>query len=169
MVAYCWDNGSRKTSKGSTATITVPNTFEVGSTHTLDIQAVTTEDVYSSPKSYKVKIAGTTEPTKVSVTVKNGSTTLTNGSNGTLSVGDKYSTLTKSAVDSITLNGNSIKEEVAGLSVSANNISKEGGSTNVAVDDVTKSTGTYKVDYSVYFTYKGKSVSKSFTQTVVVQ
>ena len=87
----------------------------------------------------------------------------------TLSVGDKYSTLTKSAVDSITLNGNSIKEEVVGLSVSANNISKEGGSSNVAVDDVTKSAGTYKVDYSVYFTYKGKSVSKSFTQTVVVQ
>jgi len=88
MIAYCWDNGSRKTSTGSNASIVVPS-FEVGSTHKLDIQAVTTEDIYSSPKSYTVKITGAAEETKVSMVIKSNNSTLSNGSNGELKVGDK--------------------------------------------------------------------------------
>jgi len=87
----------------------------------------------------------------------------------TISVGSKYTTLTKSAIESITLNDSSIMEEITGLTVSANNISKEGGSSNVAEADVGNSAGTYKVTYGVSFMYKGKSVYRSFTQTVAVQ
>ncbi len=91
------------------------------------------------------------------------------GLSQTLKVGDKYSTLTKSAIESITLNGNSILGEVTGLTVDATNISKEGGSSNVAESDVTTSAGTYKTTYGVSFIYKGKSVYRTFIQTTAVQ
>ena len=92
-----------------------------------------------------------------------------NGLTQTLSVGAKYTTLTKSAVDSITLDGKDIKSNCTSLSVDTINISKEGGSSNVAEEDVTSSSGTYKASYGVSFVYGGKSVYRTFTQTIVVQ
>ena len=92
------------------------------------------------------------------------------GLNQSLSVGSKYSTLTKSAVTNITLkNVGDITSSVTALTVDTTGISKEGGSSNIAEEDVTSSAGTYKVNYSVSFVYNGKSVTKSFTQTVTVQ
>ncbi len=91
------------------------------------------------------------------------------GLNQSLSVGSKYTTLNKNAIDSITLNNISIINDVTGLTVDATNISKEGGSSNVAQEDVTASAGTYIATYGVSFVYKGKSVYRTFTQTIVVQ
>jgi hypothetical protein len=39
----------------------------------------------------------------------------------------------------------------------------------VAEEDVTSSSGTYKASYGVSFVYGGKSVYRTFTQTIVVQ
>ena len=80
-----------------------------------------------------------------------------------------YSTLTKNNVDSITIQGINIKDSISGLTVDASNIAKEDGSSNVAEADVTASAGTYKATYGVSFVYKGKSVYRTFTQTIIVQ
>ena len=90
-----------------------------------------------------------------------------NGLTQTLKVGDNYSTLTKGAIESITLNGNNIAGEVSGLTVDAASITANDGAT-VAPAKVTEKPGTYTVSYTVVFVYSGKTITRSFTQTVAV-
>ena len=85
----------------------------------------------------------------------------------TLAVGSSYSELNSSSITSITYKGEDIKANVSNLSVTTGTITSETGSTTP--DQITKEAGTYKVNYSVSFVYKGTSVTKSFTQTVTVQ
>lgn len=85
----------------------------------------------------------------------------------TLAVGSSYSELNSSSITSITYKGEDIKANVSNLTVTTGTITSETGSTTP--DQITKEAGTYKVNYSVSFVYKGTSVTKSFTQTVTVQ
>ena len=102
----------------------------------------------------------TIDPDKVKISMS--------GLNQSLNVGDKYSTLTKSAIDSITYDGSDIMSEVTSITVDARSITKEGGG-DVAEADVTKEAGTYKVTYLVDIIYSEKSISKTITQTISVQ
>ena len=64
LVAYVWDNGSATKVNGDTATITVPN-FAAGSTHTLTVQAATSDAVGSQAKTYKIVIPESADTTPV--------------------------------------------------------------------------------------------------------
>ncbi|MBR4111200.1 MAG: hypothetical protein IKK43_05915, partial [Clostridia bacterium] len=88
LVAYVWDNGSVTKVNGDTATITVPN-FAAGSTHTLTVQAATSDAVGSQAKTYKIVIPAKEEPTTIDATVKNGSKALSTTANNEVEVGTK--------------------------------------------------------------------------------
>ena len=85
-----------------------------------------------------------------------------------LSVGSSYTELGTSAVSSIKYKGTDIKNEVGNLSVITAGITKDGSSDPITPANITESSGKYRVQYSVSFTYSGKSFSKTFTQIVVV-
>lgn len=92
-----------------------------------------------------------------------------NGLSLVLNIGDKYKELNTSNVSSITLNGEEIKSGVSGLSVITTSIVKEGSNVNITPDELTNTSGTYKVTYTVSFSYMGSgSITRTFTQTVAV-
>ncbi|NLC48051.1 MAG: hypothetical protein GX758_01645 [Tenericutes bacterium] len=90
------------------------------------------------------------------------------GLTGSLHVGDSYTELNTSAVSSITYNSIEIKSSVSNLEVVTASIKKVGGSTNLTPSQITESTGTYNIVYNVSFSYLGTPVTRSFTQTIVV-
>ena len=89
-----------------------------------------------------------------------------NNLNQTLSVGDNYSKLTESDVNSITLNGTNIKSDVTSLTVTLKGVTKDGNT--IDVSNITAEAGTYKVSYSVSFEYLEKTITKNFTGTITV-
>ena len=84
-----------------------------------------------------------------------------------IKVGDKLSELTSSAIDSIKYKSTDIKTDVTGLNVSVTNVTKDNNKTEFS--KINTSAGTYKITYSVTFTYKSKSISKTFTQSILVK
>ena len=84
-----------------------------------------------------------------------------------LNVSQSYTSLNESNVSSIKLNGEEIKSNVTNLSVKLTSITNS-LSTPIDVSKITEIAGTYKVTYSVTFEYNGKNITKSFTQTVIV-
>ena len=90
-----------------------------------------------------------------------------NGLNQVIKVGDKLSELTSSAIDSIKYKSTDIKTDVTGLNVSVTNVTKDNNKTEFS--KINTSAGTYKITYSVTFTYKSKSISKTFTQSILVK
>ena len=73
---------------------------------------------------------------------------------------DKLSELTSSAIDSIKYKSTDIKTDVTGLNVSVTNVTKDNNKTEFS--KINTSAGTYKITYSVTFTYKSKSISTAF-------
>ena len=90
-----------------------------------------------------------------------------NGLNQVIKVGDKLSELTSSAIDSIKYKSTDIKTDVTGLNVSVTNVTKDNNKTEFS--KINTSAGTYKITYSVTFTYKSKSISRTFTQSILVK
>ena len=78
-----------------------------------------------------------------------------------IKVGDKLSELTSSAIDSIKYKSTDIKTDVTGLNVSVTNVTKDNNKTEFS--KINTSAGTYKITYSVTFTYKSKSISKDIS------
>ncbi len=91
-----------------------------------------------------------------------------NNLNITLKVDDNYTALDNSSVSSINLNGNDVKNSVTDLSVSYVSITKNDSSDTVSIDNFTATAGTYEIIYSVSFKHEETSITKKFTQTVVV-
>ncbi|MBR4178297.1 MAG: transglycosylase domain-containing protein [Bacilli bacterium] len=129
---------------------------------------VIVKSMYSKFKSnassgYRVKFetsAGeAVNPDDISISVSN--------LNVTLSVGDSFSPLTTNSIEAITYNDTNIKSNVSGLTIKAGSASNSSGS--VDINSLTANTGTYKVNYTVSFKYKGSSISKTILQTVTVQ
>ena len=89
-----------------------------------------------------------------------------NGLTKTYNVGDTYTELNTDSIESITYKGENIKSSVSNLSVTTQSASGPNGS--VVPSGITANAGSYKVNYSVSFTYKNNSISKSFTQNVTV-
>lgn len=90
-----------------------------------------------------------------------------NGLYQSLTVGASYKELGTYAIDSITYNGKNIKSDVNNLSVTTVAI-KKSDNTSITPNDITAAKGKYIAEYSVSFTYKNKHITRSFTQTVVV-
>ena len=90
------------------------------------------------------------------------------GLSQSLKVNDAFTELGTYAIDSIKYNNQEIKSNVTNLSVITTSITKEGSTTPIPPTDITHNVGTYKVVYTVTFTYKTLLVNRTFTQTVVV-
>lgn len=87
----------------------------------------------------------------------------------TLRVGDTFSELTTANISAITYSGNDIKSRVTNLSLITSNVSKEGdASWTGAPRDISASAGTYKINYSISFTYAKANINKTVTQTITV-
>ena len=91
------------------------------------------------------------------------------GLSTSLKVNDTYNVLGTSAIESITLNGTNIKSSVTNLKVGVTAITKNGASTSISTSDITKEAGTYRVTYTITFTYNGVNTTKTKVQTVLVQ
>ncbi|MGM9877030.1 MAG: transglycosylase domain-containing protein [Bacilli bacterium] len=90
------------------------------------------------------------------------------GLSQSLKVNDTFTELGTYAIDSIKYNNQEIKSNVTNLSVVTTSITKDGSTTSIPPTDITHNVGTYKVVYTVTFTYKTLLVNRTFTQTVVV-
>ncbi len=90
-----------------------------------------------------------------------------NGLNQVIKVGDNLSELSSSAIDSIKYKSTDIKTDITGLNVSVTNVTKNNN--KIEFNKINTASGTYKVTYSVTFTYKSKSISRTFTQTILVK
>ncbi len=82
-------------------------------------------------------------------------------------VGDSYNELGSNYIENITLNGNSILSSVTNLKVAATSVTNESG-TSLLLNDITKNVGTYKVTYTITFSYNGVNTTKTKVQTVTV-
>ena len=90
------------------------------------------------------------------------------GLNTVLTVNSTFKELNTTAISGITYDGTSILTEISDLSVTTGTITNEAGS-GITPADVTKSKGIYKVNYQVNFTYNGNRITRTFTQTIIVQ
>ena len=90
------------------------------------------------------------------------------GLSQSLKVKDSFTELGTFAIDSIKYKDTEIKAEVKNLSVVTTSITKEGETNSIPPKDLTLNAGTYKVIYTVTFTYKTLLVTRTFTQTVGV-
>ena len=91
------------------------------------------------------------------------------GLSTSLKIDETYNVLGTNAIESITLNGIDIKSSVTNLKVGITSITKNGVSTSISTSDITKSAGTYRVTYTITFTYNGVNTTKTKVQTVLVQ
>ena len=82
-------------------------------------------------------------------------------------VGESYKELGNSYVDGITLNGTSILSDVTNLKVAATSVTNSDGK-SISLSEITNETGTYKVTYTITFTYNGVNTTKTKVQTVTV-
>lgn len=82
-------------------------------------------------------------------------------------VGESYKELGNSYVDGITLNGTSILSDVTNLKVAATSVTNSDGK-SISLSEITNKTGTYKVTYTITFTYNGVNTTKTKVQTVTV-
>ena len=86
-----------------------------------------------------------------------------------LNIGDTFSELNSASIKSIKYNNIEVISTVSGLSVITNKITKVSDeSWSGAPSDITSSSGTYNINYSVSFIYKGKTINKSITQKITV-
>lgn len=90
------------------------------------------------------------------------------GLNTVLTVNSTFKELNTTAISGITYDGTSILTEISDLSVTTGTITNEAGA-GITPADVTKSKGIYKVNYQVNFTYNGNRITRTFTQTIIVQ
>lgn len=82
-------------------------------------------------------------------------------------VGESYKELGTSYIDSITLNGTSILPNVTNLKVAATSVTNSDGK-SISLSEITNEAGTYKVTYTITFTYNGVNTTKTKVQTVTV-
>ena len=82
-------------------------------------------------------------------------------------VGDSYKELGSSYIDGITLNGTNILSSVTDLKVAATSANNSSGS-SIKLSEITNEAGTYKVTYTITFTYNGVNTTKTKVQTVTV-
>ena len=82
-------------------------------------------------------------------------------------IGENYKELGTSYIDGITLNGSSILSSVTNLKVAATNVTKSSGK-SISLSEITNEAGTYKVTYTITFTYNGVNTTKTKVQTVTV-
>lgn len=82
-------------------------------------------------------------------------------------VGDSYKELGSSYIDGITLNGTNILSSVTDLKVAATSANNSSGN-SIKLSEITKEAGTYKVTYTITFTYNGVNTTKTKVQTVTV-
>ena len=92
-----------------------------------------------------------------------------NGLEQKLSVGSTFKELNSSSITSIKYKGTEIKSIVANLSVVTSSIKKENSTESITPDKITQNAGTYNITYTVSFTYMKNSVTKTITQTVIVE
>ena len=77
----------------------------------------------------------------------------------------------KNVGDVVNINGvyvSSTSTQKLKPAVTTGTITNEAGS-GITPADVTKSKGIYKVNYQVNFTYNGNRITRTFTQTIIVQ
>ncbi len=122
--------------------------------------------IFRSNASDGIKILFSSSP---DTPVTNNYEVSMNGLSASLKVNDTYSVLGTSAIESITLNGTNIKSSVTNLKVGVTSITKNGAGTSISTSDITKEAGTYKVTYTITFTYNGVNTTKTKVQTVLVQ
>ena len=82
-------------------------------------------------------------------------------------VGDSYRELGSSYIDGITLNGTNILSSVTDLKVAATSANNSSGN-SIKLSEITNEAGTYKVTYTITFTYNGVNTTKTKVQTVTV-
>ena len=82
-------------------------------------------------------------------------------------VGESYKELGTSYIDSITLNDKSILPNVTNLKVAATSVTNSDGK-SISLSEITNEAGTYKVTYTITFTYNGVNTTKTKVQTVTV-
>lgn len=82
-------------------------------------------------------------------------------------VGDSYRELGSSYIDGITLNGTNILSSVTDLKVAATSAKNSSGN-SIKLSEITNEAGTYKVTYTITFTYNGVNTTKTKVQTVTV-
>lgn len=82
-------------------------------------------------------------------------------------VGDSYRELGSSYIDGITLNGTNILSSVTDLKVAATSATNSSGN-SIKLSEITNEAGTYKVTYTITFTYNGVNTTKTKVQTVTV-
>ncbi len=99
----------------------------------------------------------------------NNITVTMNGLTGSFKVNDLFTELNTNNIETITYNGTDIKNTVTDLIVIASSIVKDGSTDVITKDNLTSTPGTYKITYTVTFNYKTATVTKTFTQTIVVQ
>ena len=87
-----------------------------------------------------------------------------NNSSITLNVGDTFSELGSSDIQTVKLKGTDITSEISNLSVITSSITN-----NIAPAQITEKAGEYTVKYSVSFRYKSKPYTKSISQSVTVK
>ena len=122
--------------------------------------------VFTKPKEEDKEENGeSTNPDKIN---ENDVSVSMNNLNVTLANKATYNELKASNVTAITYKGTDIKSEVTNLTVTTASVSKEDG-TKITPNQITENNGKYKVVYSVSFVYSGTSITKSFTQNIVVQ
>ncbi len=82
-------------------------------------------------------------------------------------IGENYKELGTSYINGITLNGSSILSSVTDLKVAATNVTNSSGK-SISLSEITNEAGTYKVTYTITFTYNGVNTTKTKVQTVTV-
>lgn len=82
-------------------------------------------------------------------------------------IGENYKELGTSYINGITLNGSSILSSVTNLKVAATNVTNSSGK-SISLSEITNEAGTYKVTYTITFTYNGVNTTKTKVQTVTV-
>ena len=87
----------------------------------------------------------------------------------TMAVGETFTELTTENITSITYKAVEIKPEVTALSMVTSSITKEGSEGTLTPDKVGLEAGTYKVNYTVSFTYNRNPITKTYTQVITVQ
>ena len=85
----------------------------------------------------------------------------------TLTENDYYSALSTSNVESVKLYSNDIKADIVNLNVRLLSITSSTGSL-VSESTVTDMAGTYIAKYEVSFVYSGKTITKTFNQSITV-
>lgn len=82
---------------------------------------------------------------------------------------DTYNELTTDSISGIILDGTNITSSITNLKIAATSITKNNSTSSLVVSDITKEAGTYKVTYTITFTYNGINTTKTKVQTVIVK